>query len=256
MVSNEGFGGMAKRWLKAKAKEATTSDRWERQLADQEADAAEREMREKAERGVLHTAFPGLRRIEEQQETARQQAEAERQQRRRAELEARPTAYVHLAFSGVVAGEWSGALPTRIESVPPEPPYDGDDTDYYADPDRYAAEPELRVDVTPFDESRPVIGGCQFHGWRFAVPGYSGPGSYDLVAIGMARREAGTEPDYIDWDMSIGDDDDPFYFYPDAGPATVTVGEGAGHVTVSMTLGSSGGDITVSAEVRLQDADA
>lgn len=247
-MSDEGLGGLAKRWLKAKAKEVTTSDRHERQRADQEADRTERRLREQAERGVLHTAFPALRRLEEQQEAARQQAEAERQQHRRAELEDRATARVRLSFSGTVAGDWSGALPTRVEIIPAEP-----QDDDQPDRDPYAAQPELRVDLTPLDESRPVVGGRRFHGWRFAVPGYSGPGTYDLVAIGLARREAGTEPDYLDWDLSFGDDD-PFYFYPDAGPATVTIGDGARYVKVSMTLGSSGGDLTASGEIRLDES--
>jgi hypothetical protein len=87
------------------------------------------------------------------------------------------------------------------------------------------------------------------------VPGYSRSNSYDLTAIGLARREANAEPEYHDWELVLGSIDEAYYWYPDAGPSTVVVNDadegtdGPTEIIVNMTLGGADGDLTVAATI-------
>ncbi len=73
-----------------------------------------------------------------------------------------------------------------------------------------------------------------------------------LAESGLARRAADCEPEYIDWELSIGADGEGFYFQPDAGPTTVdvtTAPDGTRTLVVTMSLLGSAGELRASAEM-------
>ena len=265
-MADEGIGKIASRWLRSRVTEWTTGDKRTREDADAAADRAERDAKDHAVEEAILTAVPGLRRMKERQEADAAEREAERERRRRAELESRPRAAVELRVDGQFDGGWSGALPTRLEVATPDAGTgadadddvdvddddDADDEETYVDPDPYATTPTLLVDLTALDGEEPDVGGHRFVSWRFQVPGYHGDGTYDLAAIAAERERAGASPDYVDWDLVVdGNEDEPFYFHADAGPATVTVSEGGRRLDVAMSVSSAVGDATVTASIRL-----
>lgn len=240
---DEGIGGLAKRWLRSKVKEMTTGDRHERADASVEANRAEHGMKQQVSEEAMLTAFPGLRRMKEQQEAAATERERQREAERVAELQSRPLAAVDLTLTGAVEGSWSGQLPTRVERRA-----GADEPDEY---DPYAQEAQLRVDLTPLDEHLPVFAGQPFLGWRFVLTGYTGPGTYDLEAVGQARETAGHDLDSTEYDLVLGSYDEPYYWYPGAGPSTVTVADDGKRLSVAMGFGGASGDLRAVAEIRL-----
>lgn len=242
-MGNEGLGGLAKRWLTSKVKELTTTDRHVRDAAEYEAQEANRQLRNEAAGEALMTAIPGLRRLRDRQ--AEMAAAAERAGEREVadELSARPWARLRLSVTGAVTGDWSGPIPAAVVVVEP---------DWSVGGDPYGAEATLVVDLRLAGEADAHIGGEPFSGWSFEVPGFTGVGAYDLAASGMARRQFDCEPDYLDWELSLGGDGGAFYFQPDAGASRVEVAtatDGTMALTVAMSLVGSAGNLRASAEI-------
>lgn len=246
-MGNEGLGGLAKRWLTSKVKELTTADRRVREAAEYEAEESGRQFRNEAAGEALMTAIPGLRRLRDRQVEHTERAEAERERRVAEELAARPVAGLRLRVSGAVSGEWSGPIPASVVVDPDGSAGDGDP---------YAGQDALLVDLRLPAEADERIGGQRFAGWTFVVPGFSGDGVYDLAESGLARRAAGCEPEYIDWELSIGGDGEGFYFQPDAGPTTVhvsTAPDGTRTLVVTMSLLGAAGELRASAELVMEN---
>jgi len=248
-VGTEGLGTLAKRWLKAKTKELTTTDNRTRDYAEGAAEDAERQFRNEATGEALLTAIPGLRRLRDRQLASLEQAEADRIARFDDELAARPVAAVTIRVDGKVDGAWSGELPAAIEVRAGDE--DGDPDDPYAD------RPTLTVDLRARDGALGEIAGEPFSGWAFQVPGYAGEGTYDLAAAGLRRRDAGFEPEYLEWELALGGDGDGFFFQPDIGPTHVEVLEVADGVprrlSVAMSMTGARGDVRVHAQIELPD---
>jgi hypothetical protein len=243
VVAKEGLGGLAKKWLQAKAKEVTTANRRQRESAEYEADETERRLKDAAIGEAVMTAVPGLRTWRDRQEEQQRAAEEARERAEQEELAARPVGTLELRLEGAVTGTWRGTVPALLEVEPPA----GED----APDDPYASAATLVVDLGPLTDSTAAPGGRRLGGWRFEVPGYTGPGRYDLAESGMRRREADAEPEYIDWELRFGDDEEAFYFQPDIGPSAVVVGPGAGHLDITMAMTGASGQIGVVATLEL-----
>lgn len=249
-MPNEGLGSIAGKWLKAKAKELTTTDQQERRHADREGELLEHQAKESAAESAFSTALPGLKDFKDRQEAAESDREQARHEAHEAELRSRGLAGVSLQIRGVFDGELVGHLPAVSEVRPPESEDpDADPDDEWADP--YATQPTLWVQLASLADQRPEVGGHRLREWTFAVPGYHGDGTYDLVAVHRAREAVSAAPDYLDWVLSLDEADDDFYFYADAGPAAVTIGDDGKALDVTMAMGSSAGEITVTAAIRL-----
>jgi hypothetical protein len=238
-VGKDGLGGLANRWLRAKVKELTTADRRTRVAAGDAADESARQLRNDAIGEAVLGAVPGLRRWRDQQEHHALVAAAEEERRRDAELAARPVVSARVRVTGTLHGTWEGSLAAAVAVVAPI----GDGADA-SDP--YGDRPKLVVDLAPRPGDEAMIAGWPLHGWRFEVPGFAGPGDYDLAATGLARRDAGFEPEYLDWCFALGEEG--FFFQPDAGPTTVTVGTLEGELAVSMSVVGSAGELHVEAQ--------
>ena len=246
MAEDKSFGGMAKRWLKAQSKELLTSDRHERAQADVEGNRAEHDIKEKATEEAFLTAIPGLRDLKERSEAAQLARDAEREQRRIDELAARPLAGVGLAVTGDAAGSWAGQLPAKVELRP--------DYSYDENGDEIEIGTILVVDLEARDHDVPLVGGLPLHSWRFVVPGFTGPGTYDLAEIVRRREEEGGYVEYTDWCIALGHPDDPLYWAPDVGPGTVEVGPDGRALVVRMTTQGAGiGPVDVVASVNLPE---
>ncbi len=242
-MAKDGLGGLAKKWLQAKAKELTTADRHQRDAAEYRADETARQLKNDSIGEAVMTAVPGLRKLRDKQEASQQQAEERREREIQDELASRPVGQLELRIDGAVDATFRGTVPALLEVREPE----GDD----AEGDPFASTPTLVVDLGPVAEQSPVPGGLQVHGWRFEVPGYTGPGTYDLAASGMLRRDADAEPEYIDWQLYFGDEHEGFFFQPDIGPSVVTVTDEPLRLAIAMTLTGSTGDIRVDAALTL-----
>lgn len=251
-MAQEGLGGLAKKWLKAKAQELTTADRQKRDAAEHEADETGRELKNESIGEAVMTAVPGLRKLRDRQQAGAAAAEEALAQERRDELAARPVAHLHLQASGAITDAWEGDVPALLEVVAPEPEATDDEgAEPYIDPDPYADRPRLTVDLGPLVEASAVPGKVPMHGWWFEVAGFAGAGTYDLAAIGMARRAADAEPEYIEWELAFGEDDRRFYFQPDIGPSSVTVSADLRRLDVSMSMTGEWGELTVSATLEV-----
>ena len=237
-MGKDGLGGLANRWMRAKVKELTTADRRTRDAAEYEADETARRLGNDAIGEAVLTAVPGLRRWRDQQERHAADATAERERRADAALAARPLVAVRLRVTGAVEGTWTGSWAADIAVA--EPSLD--------DADPYGRQSALVADLASRCGAEPTIAGLLLHGWRFEVPGFTGPGEYDLAASGLARRAAGFEPEYLDWSFALGEEG--FFFQPDAGPTTVTVGGLGGPIEVSMALVGSAGSLRVDAKLE------
>lgn len=245
MGKDESFGALARRWVKKSVEELTTSDRHERADASVEVNRTEHDLREKAGEEAVYTAIPGLRDLRDRQEAARAAEVAQRAADEAAEIAARPLAGVGLTFTGQVDASWSGQLPANVERVASTTP-DPEELEW----NPFAGEATLRVELTAPIGAQPVIGGLAFARWGFAIPGYAGPGTYDLQAIGQQRAEAGSELDAFDYALSLGTDDDPFYWYAEV-PGSVEVADDEKALVVRMTMVSSWGELRVVASVNL-----
>jgi len=245
MADDKTFGGLAKKWLRAQVKELTASDRHERASADVQGERAERDMREKATEEAVLSAVPGLRDWKERQEAQQAANEAEREQRRIDELHARPLAGVGISVSGGPEGSWAGQLPAKVETRP--------DTEYdEATGEEHEVGRTLVIDLEARDDAVPLLAGQPLVGWRLVVPDYDGPGTYDLAAIVRRREESGGYVEYTDWCLGLGGWDEPLYWGPDTGPATVEVAEDERSIVVRMAVeGAGGGPYDVVAQLNL-----
>lgn len=234
----DGLGRLAKKWLQAKTKELTTTNRRERESAEYEAERTEKEAKDEVASEALMTAFPGLRRMRDRQEAHRAAAEQERLR----ELASRPVGQLELRLSGATQGAWTGTVPVLIAVVPPDPGAE-------PTPDPYAGTPTLTVELGPLTPSSEVPGSPPLVCWRFEVPGYGGPGEYDLAVSGMRRRDAGAEPEYIEWELNLGEEHEAYFFQPDIGPTTVRIDPA--RITVAMALAGAAGEAQAAATVEL-----
>ncbi len=239
-----GLGDLAKQWAKSKASELLAGDAQKAERASAEADAAERQARGEAGEQIVRAAFPGLARWKDQQDEHQRRAEEERLQRLHDEIAALPVAQVQMRVTGWAEDAWFGPMHLRWEVVTP----DGPDPEY-DDPDPYAYRPYLAVELHPQAGHAVSLGAHPVTSWRFQVPGYTGDGAYDLLAISREREAAGASLAYDEAYLDLGEETDLFYCYTDTGPWSVTVTEGERRMSVAMVLTSSGGDLTMTADI-------
>jgi len=245
MGREESFGALARRWVKKSVEELTTTDRHERDAADREQERTERDLKDKAVGEAVLSTIPGLRDFKERQEAAQLASEQQRAADEAAEIAARPLAGIGLTVTGEVDGMWSGQLPAKVERVPathPEP----DELEW----NPWAGEASLSVELTAPPAGRPVIGGAVLFSWTFAIPGYAGPGTYDLQVIGQERAEGGAELDAMDFALALGEEEEPFYWYSEV-PGSIEVAGDERALVVRMTMASASGEIGVVASVNL-----
>ena len=243
-----GLGDMAKQWAKSKATELLSSDSQKAANASAQADATEREAKEKAGDQLVRAAFPGLAKWKDKQEENQRQAEEDRLQKVHDEVAALPVAQVQMRVTGWAEDAWFGPMHLRWEVITPE----GPDPDY-PDPDPYAYRPYLSVELHPRAGNAVSLGSHLLASWRFQVPGYTGDGTYDLLAISREREAAGASLAYDEAYLELDEDTDYFYYYTDTGPWSVRVSEGERRMSVSMVLASSMGDMTMAADIRRDD---
>lgn len=248
-MGNEGLGGIARRWLKNTVEELTTTDNRARERAGGEQERAEKDFKDAAAGEAIMAAIPGLRDLRDRQERSAAEAEDRREAERAAEIAARPLAGVGLQVTGAVEGTWSGQLPARVERVPARSA-DPEELEY----DRWAGEAQLRIDLAAPPAGEPVIGGAPFAGWQLLVPGYHGPGTYDLRAIAAERAAEGIDLDPLEHCLVLGHEDDPFYWYAEV-PGTIEVGDDERSLVVRLTMGSAGGEVQVVASLNLPSPD-
>lgn len=240
-----GLGDMAKQWAKAKATEMLSSDSQKSDAAAASADSTEREAKEQAGEQLLRAAFPKLGEWKDKQEAREAEAAERREQERRDEIAALPTAQVQLSVTGWTTDNWFGALPVRWEVVQPEPP-----DPEYADPDPYVQRPALSVELLTIEGQRPSLGGHDLVRWGFQVPGYTGDGTYDLVAIAREREAAGAALTYEEEYLAFADNEESqFYFYSEAGPSSVTVSEGGQRLSLTISMSGAIGELKATAQV-------
>jgi hypothetical protein len=239
-----GLGDLAKQWAKSKATELLSSDSQKAASASSEAEATERQAKSDVGEQLVRSALPGLARWQDKQEENQRQAEEARAQKRRDEIAALPVAQVQMRVTGWAEDAWFGPMHLRWEVITPDEP-----DPEYVDADPYAYRPSLSVELYPQSGYAVSLSSHQVASWRFQVPGYTGDGSYDLLAIAREREEAGAAPTYEDDYLELGEDTDYFYCYSDTGPWAVTVSEGEQRMSISMVLTSSIGDMTMTAEI-------
>jgi hypothetical protein len=159
----------------------------------EEADAIEHRMEERVRedvgRAVVNAVMPETWKQKISDLQRRQEEEkAESARRRRAEHEARPRAQVRMT------------IPVTVRR-PVEP---GE---------------ALTVELEPL---APIaVGDRSLVAFHFAVPAYGGPGAYDLSAT--AERDGMESWDPVWFQLALETWDEPFYWVPEYGPASVTV---------------------------------
>jgi hypothetical protein len=242
-----GLGDLAKQWAKSKATELLSGDSQKAERASTEADATEREAKDEAGEQLMRAAFPGLAKWQDKQEENQRQAEADRLQKIRDEIAALPLAQVQMRVTGWAEDAWFGPMHLRWEVITPE----GPDPDY-TDPDPYAYRPYLSVELHPQTGNAVSLASHVLTSWRFQVPGYTGDGDYDLLAIAREREAAGASLAYDEAYLELAEDMDYFYCYSDTGPWSVTVDEGERRLVVAMVLTSSFGEMTMTADITRQ----
>lgn len=239
-----GLGDLAKQWAKSKATEMLSSDSQKASSASAQADATERQAKSDVGEQMMRSAFPGLAKWQDKQEENQRQAEEDREQKRRDEIAALPVAQVQMRVTGWAEDAWFGPMHLRWEVITPDEP-----DPEYPDPDPYAHLPYLAVELHPQSGNAVSLGSHQLASWRFQVPGYTGDGSYDLLTTAREREAAGAAPTYEEDYLELDEDTDYFYCYSDNGPWAVTVSDGERRMSVSMVLTSSGGEMTMTAEI-------
>ena len=248
MAEDKSLGGLAKKWLKAQSKELLAKDRHDRAAASAAGNRAEHDLKEKATEEAIYTAVPGLRDFVDKQEAAKVARDAERAQERRDEIAARPLAGVGLSITdahGAVIGSWSGQLPAQV-TTEPEHEYDPD-----TDTERVTGQ-ALVVDLTPRDDAVPVIANQPLLGWRFQIPAFTGPGTYDLTAVYQGREDSGNGSDYTEFCFGLGGWDEPLYWTPYTGSGSVEVGADGKALVVRLTVeGAAAGPWDLVASVNL-----
>lgn len=214
------LGGMARRWLRTKKTELLTGNRREREHAEYEAHQTQQQMADAVIGEAAKSMFPALRHAEER----RVQAAAEADEQRRAEVGALPRARARVTVRGEgIDGTWEGEVPVRtgVEEGDPEPP-------------------SLVVELVALDDVPIPLGGHRFLGASLRVPGFHGPGDYDLVAILAEHEAAGFGYEPYDWDLAIDQRDETYCWQPDIGAARVTV-RGNLDLSAEMHMQSPGG---------------
>jgi hypothetical protein len=175
--------GLAKRWLE---EQVATDHRADERIAQIEWQASRA-----AQEQLGQALLPGLHRRNEEAAARRQDARDAAQADRRAGM---ATAGGGLHISGSLTGALPAPLPVQVEVE--------DDV--------------LLLAVEPADAARPAVAGSvAFRRLDLAIPGYAGPGTYDL-------RAAHTD----DWDplwfaLVLDVEDEPFWWVPDTGACTV-----------------------------------
>lgn len=223
-TEEEGLGGLARRWLRAKKTELLAGTRASQQAASTEAGNAWRNLGDRAASDAMYAAFPGLRRMKDRQDAAKAQQVADA----RAEVLALPRFPVEVGVSGDVSGSASGAMPVRVEVC------DGDPEEN--EPPSLT----LSVETTEDGEGALPLAGQPLLGLRLVIAPFTGPGTYDLAA-------AGEDADPLDYVLELGNRDEPFYWSPDIGPGSVTVGDGT--FEVHMTMSGATGEIQLTARL-------
>jgi hypothetical protein len=216
----ESLTGLAKRWLKTQFR--FHGDPIKSRRDRQEANELETRMHDKVQEDVGRAVFDAVmpeswkQKISDLERHA-EERKAEEARRRRAEHEARPRAESRLSFSGDLTGQIETALPTVVTR--PE-----------------TADEALTVELSPLD---PIPAGTRsFRGVQFAIPGYSGPGTYDLSAL-YARN--GDDWDPFWFQLWLESDDEPFYWVPDYGPASIVVDTDGRTLRLRMPMQDAGG---------------
>lgn len=228
----ETFGGLAKRWLKNQLQFHGDPRRAHRER--EESEAIEARMKEKAQedfgRAMFDALAPaGLKDKIAGMERARQEAEQRREEERRAEHVARPRAAVDLTLAGHVSGHLAEAMPLVLT----RPATAGD---------------AMTLELSPLDTA--AIGGRPFQFFTFAIPGYAGVGQYDLSTLANAGGMDDWDPYWFQ--LMLDSDEEPFYWVPDYGRATVTVEPDERTIRVRMPMENAGSErVDVSATVTL-----
>jgi hypothetical protein len=234
MADDTSLGGLAKRWLRNQTKGLLTTDNQERRRLEGEEWQLEKEMKEEAGAQAVYAAVPGLEDWKDRQEANRTAAEADRERRRVEEVASRPLAGIGIAVSGDLTGHWAGQLPARVETRA--------DTAWDAETgEERPGGQTLLVELTALDHDRPVLAGMPLLGWTFAVPDYTGPGTYDINEIVRRREEEGGYVEYTEWCLGLGSWDEPLYWDSSAGPSTVEIGPDGRAATVRMTMSAAWG---------------
>jgi|GEM_PF-3323007 len=245
-MSDDSLGGLAKRWLRTKAKHLTTADNRTRDRAEGDLWQTEKEIKDAAIGEAVMTAVPGLRRMRDGQEAAARRREAERDARWAAEIAARPRRQVELWTTGAVVGHWAGLLHVDVHVRPPE---DVDDVDDEGG-DPLGAQPTLAVTVDPGAGDDATLTDDRFRSWRFQVAGWAGAGRYDLVASRARQREAGWEPDPLETELELGAGGDESFFLDDAaGPCVVAVSADGRTIDVQLALAGARGELSLRARI-------
>lgn len=218
----ESFGGLAKRWLKNQL--AVHGDPRRSYRERQESDAIEGRAKEKAQedlgRALFDTLAPaGLKEKIAGLERMKQEEAQRRDERRRAEHEARPRADVQLSLTGHVSGQLTEAMPVVLNH-PQE------------------AGEALALELSPLDTAS--IGGRPFQAFSFAIPGYAGAGQYDLSAIAHANDMADWDPFWFQLVLDSGDE--TFYWVPDYGRAVITVEPDERTIRIRMPMENAGSE--------------
>ena len=216
----ESIVGLAKRWLKLQFRFHGDPHRavGERREAERIENRLEHKVKEDIGTAVVSALMPpSWKRKLGELEHASEERRAEADRRRRAEHEARPRAAVRLAFGGDVVGPLEAEIPIAVGW-----PDEAGDT--------------LTVELEPLEPI--AVGGRAFRGLTFAVPGYRGPGRYDLSTLAAA--------DFDNWDpfwfqLWLESEDEALFWSPDYGQAAIEVDADEQALRLTMPMEDAGG---------------
>lgn len=215
---------IGKDWAEAKKTELLTTDNRQRDEARHQQDQVERAANREAGTSFLEAVLPETwsQRITDArpENVAARQAEADAQEatERRVRLAGQATGRVSLTVAGGEQGGLDLDLPVSIEERDGGEPYDD-------------GPPPLDWLLVRVESADAVaLGTTTLTELSVAVPGYRGPGRYDLVDL-MRRGEAGEIEwwEVLDIYLVRGVEADDTTWYPDlsTGPAWVEVAEGS-----------------------------
>ena len=216
----ESLVDLAKRWLMLQFRfhgdphravgERRESERIENQMEDK--------VRDDLSAAVVSTLIPpSWKRKIGELEHASEQRRVEEDRRRHAGHETRPRAAVRLAFTGDVVGSVDAEIPIEVGW----PDEEGE---------------ALAVQLEPLE---PIgVGGRAFRAYSFAVPGYRGPGRYDLSTLAGANDD-GWDP--FSFQLLLDSEDESLYWSPEYGPAAIEVGTDERALRVIMPMEDAGG---------------
>lgn len=231
-----GISGLAKRWLKNQLSFHGDPRRAHREREESEAieqeihDRVEQQAQATVARGMFNAFAPaGLKKTVADMQRMSAEQKANETARKQAEHEAKPRASTQLRVSGALSGVLAAELPATIYR-PDEPGG------------------ALTVELVPLVVES--IAGRNFQALLFAIPGYHGPGSYDLEQ--MARGGAGDDWDPLWFQFVLDDEGEPFYWTPEGGRARIAVAEDEKQLSLTMQMSNaSSEDITLEARIAL-----